>query len=91
MAVLTYSGVASVSSAYYDVARTMGASTWFLIRRVAVPAALPSVFVGVFMGLSASFSVLVRGGDARRQGRARLVHAVGSGLGRLCNMYAALI
>jgi NitT/TauT family transport system permease protein len=59
VAVLTFSGVASVGSAYYDVARTMGASQWFLIRRVAVPAAMPSVFVGLFMGLGASFSVLV--------------------------------
>jgi NitT/TauT family transport system permease protein len=59
VAVLTWSGVASVSAAYYDVARTMGAKPWFLVRRVAVPAAMPSVFVGLFMGLSASFSVLV--------------------------------
>jgi NitT/TauT family transport system permease protein len=59
VAVLTWSGVAAVSSAYYDIARTMGASAWFLIRRVAIPAALPSVFVGMFMGLGASFSVLV--------------------------------
>jgi NitT/TauT family transport system permease protein len=59
VAVLTWSGVAAVSSAYYDIARTMGASNWFLIRRVAIPAALPSVFVGMFMGLGASFSVLV--------------------------------
>ena len=59
VAVLTWSGVASVSTAYYDIARTMGASNAFLIRKVAVPAALPSVFVGMFMGLGASFSVLV--------------------------------
>jgi NitT/TauT family transport system permease protein len=59
VAVLTWSGVAAVSSAYYDVARTMGAKPWFLVRRVAVPAAMPSVFVGLFMGLGASFSVLV--------------------------------
>jgi NitT/TauT family transport system permease protein len=59
VAVLTWSGVAAVSSAYYDIARTMGASPWFLVRKVAVPAALPSVFVGMFMGLGASFSVLV--------------------------------
>ena len=57
--VLTWSGVASVSAAYYDVARTMGATPWFLVRRVAVPAAMPSVFIGLFMGLGASFSVLV--------------------------------
>ncbi len=59
VAVLTWSGVASVAGSLYDVARTMGAKPWFLIRKVAVPAALPSVFVGLFMGLGASFSVLV--------------------------------
>ncbi len=57
--VLTWSGVASVNKAYYDVARTMGASQRFLVLKVAIPAAMPSVFVGLFMGLGASFSVLV--------------------------------
>ncbi|WP_219209861.1 ABC transporter permease [Variovorax boronicumulans] len=59
VAVLTWSGVASVNKSYYDVARTLGATEWFLVRRVAIPAALPQVFVGLFMGLGASFSVLV--------------------------------
>jgi NitT/TauT family transport system permease protein len=57
--VLTWSGVASVPTSYYDVARTLGATPWFLIRKVAVPAAMPHVFVGLFMGLGASFAVLV--------------------------------
>jgi NitT/TauT family transport system permease protein len=57
--VLTWSGVASVDKAYYDVARTLGAKPSFLIFRVAIPAALPHVFVGLFMGLGASFSTLV--------------------------------
>lgn len=59
VAVLTWSGVASVGKSYYDVARTLGASPWFLVLRVAIPAALPQVFVGLFMGLGASFSVLI--------------------------------
>jgi len=59
VAVLTWSGVASVNKSYYDVARTLGASNWFLVWRVAIPAALPQVFVGLFMGLGASFTVLV--------------------------------
>ena len=89
--VLTWSGVASVNRAYYDVARTMGASQRFLVLRVAVPAAMPSVFVGLFMGLGASFSVLV---VAEMMG-------VKSGLGwclqwaqgwaAYANMYAALL
>lgn len=59
VAVLTWSGVAGVNSAYYDVARTLGASRWFLVIRVAIPAAMPHVFVGLFMGLGNSFAVLV--------------------------------
>jgi NitT/TauT family transport system permease protein len=91
VAVLTWSGVAGVNKSYYDVARTLGASGWFLIFRVAMPAALPQVFVGLFMGLGASFSVLV---TAEMMG-------VKSGLGwyltwaqgwaSYANMYAALI
>jgi NitT/TauT family transport system permease protein len=57
--VLTWSGVASVNKSYYDVARTLGANQSFLVLKVAVPASLPHVFVGLFMGLGASFSVLV--------------------------------
>jgi len=57
--VLTWSGVANVNSAYYDIARTLGASQRFLVFRVAIPAAMPHVFVGLFMGLGNSFAVLV--------------------------------
>lgn len=59
VAVLTSSGVKGVNAAYYDIARTLGASERFLILRVAIPAALPDVFVGLFMGLGASFAVLI--------------------------------
>jgi len=59
VAVLTWSGVASVNSGYYDVARVLGANSGFLIFKVAIPAAMPHVFVGLFMGLSFSFAILV--------------------------------
>ena len=59
VAILTWSGVAGVNKNLYDVARTMGASPWFLVLRVAIPAALPQVFVGLFMGLGHAFATLV--------------------------------
>jgi len=57
--VLTWSGIAGVNSAYYDIARTLGATQRFLVLKVAIPAAMPHVFVGLFMGLGSSFAVLV--------------------------------
>lgn len=56
---LTVSGIANVPVSYLDVARTLGAGRMFLIFRVAIPAALPSIFVGLFMGLGAAFLTLV--------------------------------
>lgn len=59
VAILTASGVSSVNRSYYDVARTLGANERFLVLKVAIPAALNHVFVGLFMGLYYSFAVLV--------------------------------
>lgn len=56
---LTWAGIVSVSRSYYDVARTLGARDRFLVWKVAVPAAMPSVFVGLFMGLGNSFVTLL--------------------------------
>src|SRR5207248_8053109 len=56
---LTTSGVSNVPASYLDVARTLGASRWFLVFRIAIPAAMPSIFVGVFMGLGTSFLTLL--------------------------------
>lgn len=59
VAILTAAGVGQVNRSYYDVARTLGADNRFLIFKVAIPASLPNVFVGIFMGLYYSFAVLV--------------------------------
>lgn len=59
--VMTWSGIANVSKAYYEVARSLGASEWYLVSRVALPAAMPTIFVGLFMGLGMAFVTLVVG------------------------------
>jgi NitT/TauT family transport system permease protein len=56
---LTASGISNTRASYLDVARTLGARRRYLIFRVAIPAALPSIFIGLFMGLGASFLTLV--------------------------------
>ncbi len=89
--VLTWSGVASVSSAYYDVARTLGAKPSFLVLKVAIPAALPHVFVGLFMGLGASFAVLVVAEMIGVKAGLGWYLQWAQGWAAYANMYAALI
>jgi NitT/TauT family transport system permease protein len=56
---LTASGISNTRASYLDVARTLGAKESYLIFRVAIPAAMPNIFIGLFMGLGASFLTLV--------------------------------
>jgi len=88
---LTWSGVAGVNAAYYDVARTLGASRWFLVFKVAIPAALPHVFVGLVMGLRASFAVLVTAELMGVKAGLGFYLQWAQGWAAYANMYAALL
>lgn len=91
VAILTWSGVAAVNPAFYDVARTLGASRAFLIFKVAIPAALPQVFVGLFMGLGASFAVLVTAEMMGVKAGLGFYLQWAQGWAAYANMYAALL
>lgn len=91
VAILTWSGVSSVPSAYYDVARTLGAKERFLVLKVAIPAALPHVFVGLFMGMSSSFVVLVVAEMLGVKAGLGWYLSWAQGWAAYSNMYAALL
>lgn len=57
--VMTSSGIANVGKAYFEVAKTLGGDQRYMIFKVAVPAATPMIFIGLFMGMGASFLTLV--------------------------------
>lgn len=57
--VLTSSGIASIQNSYFEAASTLGASRWYTILRVGIPAAMPHMFIGLFNGTTASFITLV--------------------------------
>jgi NitT/TauT family transport system permease protein len=89
--VLTWSGIAGVNSAYYDIARTLGASQRFLVLKVAIPAAMPHVFVGLFMGLGTSFAVLVVAEMLGVKAGLGWYMQWAQGWAAYANMYAALL
>ncbi|MDR2785801.1 MAG: ABC transporter permease subunit [Treponema sp.] len=57
--VLTSSGIINVRKTYFEVSSTLGASTLRNILTIALPAAAPSVFTGIFNGTSACFLTLM--------------------------------
>ncbi|MDR2518803.1 MAG: ABC transporter permease subunit [Spirochaetaceae bacterium] len=58
-AVLTSSGIINVRKSYFEVSSTLGAGALRNILSIALPAAAPSVFAGIFNGTSACFLTLM--------------------------------
>jgi NitT/TauT family transport system permease protein len=52
-------GMESTPKALYEVSETLGAKRSFLLLRVAIPNAMPSIFTGISMATSMSFLTLV--------------------------------
>jgi NitT/TauT family transport system permease protein len=57
--IMTSSGIANVEKSYFEVAKTLGGDEKYLVFKVAIPAAMPMIFIGLFMGMSASFLTLI--------------------------------
>ncbi|MDR0935056.1 MAG: ABC transporter permease subunit [Oscillospiraceae bacterium] len=55
----TAQGIASTPKIHFEVARTLGAKTSFLMFRVAIPHALPNIFTGISMANGYAFTTLV--------------------------------
>ncbi len=56
---LTSSGIQNVPNAYFEVGKTLGAGKFYQIFRIAIPAAMPNIFQGLFFGICSSFIALM--------------------------------
>jgi NitT/TauT family transport system permease protein len=56
---MTSSGILGVRNAYFEVAKTLGANEKFLVFKVAIPAALPNIFMGLFQGMGVACVTLL--------------------------------
>lgn len=56
---MTSSGIWSTSNSYYEVSKTLGASNLYQVFKVAIPSAMPNIFLGVFYGTCSSFITLM--------------------------------
>jgi NitT/TauT family transport system permease protein len=59
VASLTAAGISSTPKTYFEVARTLGAKTPYLVFRVAIPHAMPNIFTGITTANAFAFTTLV--------------------------------
>lgn len=57
--VLTSSGIANIKNSYFEAGSTLGAGKLYQVFHIGIPAAMPSVFLGLFNGTCSSFITLV--------------------------------
>ena len=55
----TTQGARDVDKNLMRAARMMGASSWTLLRRVVLPAALPNIFTGIRIGMGIAWTAVV--------------------------------
>lgn len=59
VAFMTIGGVQSISSDYFESAKTLGFSESQILRKVVIPGALPNIFIGIYTAMGLSFTMLV--------------------------------
>jgi NitT/TauT family transport system permease protein len=52
-------GILSTPRSYFEAAKTLGSNNKFLLFRVAIPNAMPSMFTGINMAAAFSFTTLI--------------------------------
>lgn len=59
VAYMTCSGIENIQKSYFEAAKTLGANEKFLIFKIAIPGAMPSIFTGIYTATGISFATLV--------------------------------
>lgn len=55
----TITGIRNVDPAFYEAARTLGATNKDMVRRIAIPSAMPNIFQGLVSAMSAACNALI--------------------------------
>lgn len=57
--IATITGIRNIDNAYYEAARTLGATNTQLIFRIAIPSAVPNIFQGLTQAMSSACTALL--------------------------------
>lgn len=57
--IATITGIRNIDNAYYEAAKTLGATNTQLIFRIAIPSAIPNIFQGLIQAMSSACTALL--------------------------------
>lgn len=57
--IATITGIHNIDNAYYEAAKTLGATSTQLIFRIAIPSAVPNIFQGLTQAMSSACTALL--------------------------------
>jgi NitT/TauT family transport system permease protein len=84
-------GIIETPNAYFEVAKTLGADEKFLLFRIALPHAMPSMFVGILTATAFSFTTLIVSEMIGAKAGLGFYINWAKGWGAYSKMYAAII
>jgi NitT/TauT family transport system permease protein len=73
-------GARSIDIRFFQAARSMGSSNWDIFRRIILPAVLPSIIVGMEVGIGITWNVVVAA-EMISGGGGAIQSSAGGGLG----------
>lgn len=56
---MTSSGILNIPNSYFEVGKTLGTGKFYQVFKIGIPAALPSIFQGIFYGVCSAFIALM--------------------------------
>ncbi|GHV79451.1 sulfonate ABC transporter permease [Spirochaetia bacterium] len=84
-------GIIATPKSFFDVAKTLGADNRFLLVRIAIPHAMPSMFTGVMTATAFSFTTLIVSEMAGAKAGLGYYINWAKGWGAYSKVYAAII
>ncbi|MDR1978886.1 MAG: ABC transporter permease subunit [Synergistaceae bacterium] len=91
VAFTTARGIKSIHKSYFEAARTLGAQNGYMLRKIAIPGAVPSIFTGISTATGISFSTLVVSEMVGARGGLGYYINIAMGWMNYASVYAAIL
>jgi NitT/TauT family transport system permease protein len=91
VAFTTARGIRAINRSYFEAARTLGAGRGYMLRKIAIPGSVPSIFTGISTATGIAFSTLVVSEMIGARGGLGYYINIAMGWMNYASVYAAIV